>query len=93
MSGMSEISSVVDAAKEYALRTKRWIILPLHSTLSVEEQEKVCVNLIALHSHFYVLFSGADAVSIPIMFRFSPILLKIFPIFPRFTYISRFYVN
>ena len=45
MSGMSEISSVVDAAKEYALRTKRWIVLPLHSTLSVEEQEKVIRSL------------------------------------------------
>ena len=41
MSGMNEIASVVEAAKEYALRTKRWIVLPLHSTLSIEEQEKV----------------------------------------------------
>eukprot|EP00111_Clytia_hemisphaerica_P008152 TCONS_00023764-protein len=41
MSGMNEIASVVEAAKEYALRTKRWIVLPLHSTLSIEEQEKI----------------------------------------------------
>ena len=41
LSGMSEISAIVDAAKEYAQRTRRWIILPLHSSLSVEEQDKV----------------------------------------------------
>ncbi|XP_006815471.1 putative ATP-dependent RNA helicase DHX34 [Saccoglossus kowalevskii] len=41
LSGMSEISSVSDAAKHYALKTKRWIILQLHSTLSVAEQDKV----------------------------------------------------
>ena len=41
LSGMSEISAVVDAAREYAQRTRRWIVLPLHSSLSVEEQDKV----------------------------------------------------
>lgn len=41
LSGLSDIQSVCDAAKEYAVQTKRWIILPLHSTLSVEDQEKV----------------------------------------------------
>ena len=38
---MSEIAVVVDAAREYAMRTKSWIVLPLHSTLSIEEQDKV----------------------------------------------------
>ena len=38
---MNEIASVVEAAKEYALKTKRWIVLPLHSTLSIDEQDKV----------------------------------------------------
>ena len=42
LSGMKEIMSVVDAAKGYAQKTKRWIILPLHSSLSVAEQDKVC---------------------------------------------------
>ena len=42
MSGVNEIASVVEAAKEYALKTKRWIVLPLHSTLSIDEQDKVC---------------------------------------------------
>ena len=41
LSGMTEIMTVVDAAKQYAARNKRWIILPLHSSLSVAEQEKV----------------------------------------------------
>ncbi|KAG7163889.1 probable ATP-dependent RNA helicase DHX34 [Homarus americanus] len=41
LSGMSEISTIVEAAKVYAQQTNRWIILPLHSTLSVSEQEKV----------------------------------------------------
>ncbi|XP_069180383.1 probable ATP-dependent RNA helicase DHX34 [Procambarus clarkii] len=41
LSGMSEISTVVEAVKTYALQTNRWIVLTLHSTLSVSEQEKV----------------------------------------------------
>ncbi|XP_077992529.1 putative ATP-dependent RNA helicase DHX34 [Glandiceps talaboti] len=41
LSGMSEISSVTEAARHYATQTKRWIVLPLHSTLSVHEQDKV----------------------------------------------------
>lgn len=41
LSGMSEISAVLDAAEEYAQQTQRWIVLPLHSALSIEEQDKV----------------------------------------------------
>ncbi|XP_038065791.1 probable ATP-dependent RNA helicase DHX34 isoform X2 [Patiria miniata] len=41
LSGMSEISSVTEAAKLYAAKTQRWIVLALHSTLSVAEQDKV----------------------------------------------------
>jgi HrpA-like RNA helicase len=41
LSGMSEIMSVADAARAYAQKTKKWIILPLHSTLSVSEQDQV----------------------------------------------------
>ena len=37
---MSEIMAVVDAAKAYAQQMRRWIVLPLHSALSVEEQDK-----------------------------------------------------
>ena len=32
---------VVDAARQYALETEKWIILPLHSNLSIEDQDKV----------------------------------------------------
>ena len=41
LSGLSDIQTLNDAAKEYAAESKRWIILPLHSTLSIEDQEKV----------------------------------------------------
>ncbi|KAG6801736.1 ATP-dependent RNA helicase DHX34 [Apis mellifera caucasica] len=41
LSGMSEISTVVDAAKEYSQKKNNWIILPLHSTLAISEQDKV----------------------------------------------------
>ncbi|BFY97868.1 hypothetical protein BsWGS_00907 [Bradybaena similaris] len=41
LSGMSEIMAVVEAARAFAQQTKRWIVLPLHSSLSVEEQDKV----------------------------------------------------
>jgi hypothetical protein len=59
-SGISEITIVADAFKEYAEFTKRWIVLILHrfnfaipdtglifnpfSTLSVEEQQKVKIS-------------------------------------------------
>ncbi|XP_018399875.1 PREDICTED: probable ATP-dependent RNA helicase DHX34 [Cyphomyrmex costatus] len=41
LSGISEITAVVDAAKEYSIKKNNWIILPLHSTLSIIEQDKV----------------------------------------------------
>ncbi|KAG7203421.1 hypothetical protein KM043_013488 [Ampulex compressa] len=41
LSGMSEITAVVDAAKEYSLKKNNWIVLPLHSSLSIAEQDKV----------------------------------------------------
>ena len=41
LSGLSDIQSLCDAAKEYAAESKRWVILPLHSTLSIEDQDKV----------------------------------------------------
>ncbi|OAD52775.1 putative ATP-dependent RNA helicase DHX34 [Eufriesea mexicana] len=41
LSGMSEISAVVDAAKEYSQKKSNWIVLPLHSTLAISEQDKV----------------------------------------------------
>ncbi|XP_018342156.1 PREDICTED: probable ATP-dependent RNA helicase DHX34 isoform X2 [Trachymyrmex septentrionalis] len=41
LSGISEITAVVDAAKEYSIKKNNWIVLPLHSTLSIIEQDKV----------------------------------------------------
>nr|KAF6281853.1 DExH-box helicase 34 [Pipistrellus kuhlii] len=41
LSGMAEISAVLEAAQAYASHTQRWVVLPLHSTLSVADQDKV----------------------------------------------------
>ncbi|MCL4128290.1 UNVERIFIED_CONTAM: hypothetical protein GTU68_060897, partial [Idotea baltica] len=41
LSGMKEITTVMDAAKIYAQQSNKWVILQLHSSLSVSEQEKV----------------------------------------------------
>ncbi|KAI9138090.1 P-loop containing nucleoside triphosphate hydrolase protein [Paraphysoderma sedebokerense] len=41
MSGINEISTLADELRIYANYTKRWIILPLHSSLSEAEQEKI----------------------------------------------------
>ncbi|XP_068622478.1 probable ATP-dependent RNA helicase DHX34 [Battus philenor] len=41
MSGVQEITSICDAAQQYADKTKKWIVLPLHSGLSLIEQDKV----------------------------------------------------
>ncbi|XP_072767032.1 probable ATP-dependent RNA helicase DHX34 [Anoplolepis gracilipes] len=41
LSGISEITAVVEAAKEYSTKKNNWIVLPLHSTLSIIEQDKV----------------------------------------------------
>ncbi|XP_054169155.1 probable ATP-dependent RNA helicase DHX34 [Oppia nitens] len=41
LSGLSEINSVGEVLKDYARENHKWIILCLHSTLSIEEQDKV----------------------------------------------------
>ncbi|NXN16930.1 DHX34 helicase, partial [Indicator maculatus] len=41
LSGVAEIGAVLEAAQAYAARTQRWVVLPLHSTLSVAQQDKV----------------------------------------------------
>ncbi|XP_010002505.1 PREDICTED: probable ATP-dependent RNA helicase DHX34 [Chaetura pelagica] len=41
LSGVAEIGAVLEAAQTYATHTQRWVVLPLHSTLSVTEQDKV----------------------------------------------------
>jgi HrpA-like RNA helicase len=44
LSGMTEIMAVVEAARMYAEKSQQWIILPLHSALSISEQDKVKLN-------------------------------------------------
>ncbi|XP_053865756.1 probable ATP-dependent RNA helicase DHX34 [Malaclemys terrapin pileata] len=41
LSGVAEIGAVLEAAQAYATHTQRWVVLPLHSTLSIAEQDKV----------------------------------------------------
>ncbi|CAH1111861.1 unnamed protein product [Psylliodes chrysocephalus] len=40
LNGFSEISTLADAVTEYSQIKKNWIVLPLHSSLSLEEQDK-----------------------------------------------------
>ena len=41
LSGIKEITTVADACREYAEKNNKWIILLLHSTLSLTDQDKV----------------------------------------------------
>ncbi|XP_063060437.1 probable ATP-dependent RNA helicase DHX34 isoform X2 [Engraulis encrasicolus] len=41
LSGVAEISTIQEACQTYATHTQRWIVLPLHSTLSLVQQDKV----------------------------------------------------
>uniref|UniRef100_A0A3P8T2J2 DEAH (Asp-Glu-Ala-His) box polypeptide 34 n=1 Tax=Amphiprion percula TaxID=161767 RepID=A0A3P8T2J2_AMPPE len=41
LSGVAEISTIQEACQIYATHTRRWIVLPLHSTLSLVQQDKV----------------------------------------------------
>ncbi|XP_053611726.1 probable ATP-dependent RNA helicase DHX34 isoform X2 [Plodia interpunctella] len=41
MSGVQEITTICDAAQQYAEKNKNWIVLPLHSGLSLQDQDKV----------------------------------------------------
>lgn len=40
LSGVAEISTIQEACQIYATHTRRWIVLPLHSTLSLAQQDK-----------------------------------------------------
>jgi HrpA-like RNA helicase len=41
LAGMDDIARLCEHTREYAKHTKRWVVLPLHSALSIEEQERV----------------------------------------------------
>ena len=38
---MNEIATLLEEARTYAQQTRQWIVLPLHSALSIEEQDRV----------------------------------------------------
>ena len=38
---MAEISAVAEHVRPYAAEKRRWVVLPLHSSLSAEEQDRV----------------------------------------------------
>uniref|UniRef100_A0A673L157 RNA helicase n=2 Tax=Sinocyclocheilus rhinocerous TaxID=307959 RepID=A0A673L157_9TELE len=44
LSGVAEISTIQEACQTYATHTQRWIVLPLHSTLSLAQQDKVLLH-------------------------------------------------
>ena len=44
LSGMNEIASLMEEVKVYAQQTHRWIVLALHSALSIEEQDRVSLE-------------------------------------------------
>jgi hypothetical protein len=56
LSGISEITAVVDAAKEYNMKKNNWIVLSLHSTLSITEQDKVYFFYIIISINFLNTF-------------------------------------
>lgn len=41
LSGLTEIMALVEAAREYGRMSSSWIVLPLHSSLSLADQDKV----------------------------------------------------
>ncbi len=41
VSGVFEIETVADALAAHAFQSRKWIVLPLHSGLAIEEQDKV----------------------------------------------------
>ena len=41
LSGLNEITALADALQPYAAESRRWIVLKLHSSLAIEEQDRV----------------------------------------------------
>ena len=68
MSGMSEITCVVEAAQLYAQQTKGWIVLALHSALSIAEQDKVTIPFqICVYVHEVIGVSHAHCMCLPMI--------------------------
>lgn len=49
LSGVAEISTIQEACQIYATHTRRWIVLPLHSTLSLTQQDKARSALVSFN--------------------------------------------
>lgn len=45
LSGTKEITAVVEAAELYNEKVNSWCIIPLHSSLSLQEQDKVSISI------------------------------------------------
>ena len=58
LSGMSDIQRIFEAAKEYGNETKRWIILQLHSSLGMDEQDKVTLFSVFVFFYSISILSG-----------------------------------
>jgi HrpA-like RNA helicase len=41
VAGLADITALSEALRPYAADTRRWVVLPLHSSLAVEQQDKV----------------------------------------------------
>ena len=57
LSGVAEISTVLEACQAYATHTQRWIVLALHSTLSLAQQDKVLSNLTLVNKQVEVIIT------------------------------------
>ena len=59
--GMAEIGAVAEHVRPYAVESKRWIVLPLHSALSAEEQDKVFDAAPEVSLFFIFVWASASA--------------------------------
>lgn len=62
LNGVKEINMVVNAAVKYAESNKQWIVMPLHSNLSLDEQDKV---LTPFYRFLIILPMGFGSVLYP----------------------------
>lgn len=70
LSGVAEISTIQEACQAYATHTQRWIVLPLHSTLSLAQQDKVHRHSV-IHHDLYAL--NVFIISYKTVTDFSPV--------------------
>lgn len=76
LSGMTEISTIQEACQVYATHTRRWIVLPLHSTLSLAQQDKVKSALLGEKYSYNSLYCSSFVILC------HHVLLQVFDIAP-----------